>query len=115
MSINKEDDRIPAGREFVYGVCRSNIKYAVQSFDHDLIVSVDDKELIMQYVTICRLNDINMDEDENTEDKTALIKRKPNLDIDLILEVDDIITLTNGNGSTVFDDEKKRNNSEIYR
>ena len=104
----KNDDVIPAGREFVYGVCRSNIKYAVQSFDHDLVVSSEHETLIKKYVTICRLNDINIDEFNQDEGETVLVKRKPNLDVDLILEVDDEVILINGNGNEVLDDNGKK-------
>lgn len=103
-NIGSDDDKIPAGREFVYGVCRSNIKYAVQSFDHDLIVSTDDPQLISTYITICRLNDINIDDTSNNEDtSTKLVTRKPNLNLDLILEIDDEVVLTNGSGCVIKD------------
>jgi len=102
--ITNDDSLIPAGREFVYGVCRSNIKYAVQSFDHDLIVNAEDEKTIRDYITICKLNDIDMEQNSQVEDKTVLVKRKPNLDIDLILEVDDEIILINSNGDIVKDE-----------
>lgn len=106
--INKQlkDDKyvIRAGEEFVYGVCRSNIKFAVQSFDHDLIAKAENDELIKVMAQICRCNDIDIDNNADETEDVALVKRKPTLDLDLILESGEIIVLTNGAGQEIHDE-----------
>ena len=111
--INKQlkDDKyvIRAGEEFVYGVCRSNIKFAVQSFDHDLIAKAENDEQIKVIAKLCRCNDIDIDNNTDEAENVALVKRKPTLDLDLILASGDTIILTNGIGQIIHDD----NNEEI--
>lgn len=106
--INKQlkDDKyiIRAGEEFVYGVCRSNIKFAVQSFDHDLIAKAEDEEQIKAMAKICRCNDIDIDNNTAEPEDVVLVKRKPTLDLDLILESGETIVLTNGVGQEVQDE-----------
>lgn len=110
--INKQlkDEKyaIKAGEEFVYGVCRSNIKFAVQSFDHDLMAKAETDEQIRVMAKICRCNNIDIDNIvEETED-VALIKRKPILDLDLILATGDEIILTNGSGQEILDENNEK-------
>lgn len=109
--INREldEDRIPAGKEFVYGVRRSNIKYAVQSFDHDLIAEAEeakDDAKLKVIAKICYCNNIIINKENNSADEngTALMKRKPNLDLDMILEEDAEVILTDGSGTIIEDD-----------
>jgi hypothetical protein len=106
--INKQlkDDKyiIRAGEEFVYGVCRSNIKFAVQSFDHDLIAKAEDEEQIKAMAKICRCNDIDIDNNTAEPEDVVLVRRKPTLDLDLILESGETIVLTNGVGQEVQDE-----------
>lgn len=106
--INKQlkDDKyiIRAGEEFVYGVCRSNIKFAVQSFDHDLIAKAEDEEQIKAMAKICRCNDIDIDNNTAEPEDVVLVKRKPTLDLDLILESGETIVLTNGVGQEIHDE-----------
>lgn len=106
--INKQlkDDKyiIRAGEEFVYGVCRSNIKFAVQSFDHDLIAKAEDEEQIKAMAKICRCNDIDIDNNTAEPEDVVLVKRKPTLDLDLILESGETIFLTNGAGQDIQDE-----------
>lgn len=106
--INKQlkDDKyiIRAGEEFVYGVCRSNIKFAVQSFDHDLIAKAEDEEQIKAMAKICRCNDIDIDNNTAESEDVVLVKRKPTLDLDLILESGETIVLTNGVGQEIHDE-----------
>lgn len=111
--INKQlkDEKyvIKAGDEFVYGVCRSNIKFAVQSYDHDLIAKAENDEEVKVIAQICRCNVIDIDRNTEEIEDVALIKRKPTLDLDLILSTGDEIILTNGLGQEVLD----ANNSKI--
>ena len=109
--INKQlkDDKyvIRAGEEFVYGVCRSNIKFAVQSFDHDLIAKAENDEQIKVIAKLCRCNDIDIDNNADEAENVALVKRKPTLDLDLILASGDTIILTNGIGQIIHDDDNE--------
>ena len=107
----KEDKYIiRAGQEFVYGVRRSNIKYAVQSYDHDLIVSAEhnnDAEKIKLLAKICRCNDIDIDNATSEDELAPSTQRKPRLDLDLIFNSDDtayIVKLTDGTGNYVTDE-----------
>ena len=113
-TLNKEDKYIiRAGQEFVYGVRRSNIKYAVQSYDHDLIVKAEDKkdiETIKLLATICRCNDIDIDNNTNEDELMPSTQRKPRLDLDLVFneltpndDGDFILKLTDGSGNIVQD------------
>ena len=110
--INREikgnKELIKAGEEFVYNVTRSKIKYAVQSFDHELIAQADNDEKIMLLAQICRCNEIDIDTNNSTyeEENTALVKRKPNLDMDSIFAEDENaeIKLVNSRGEDVLDE-----------
>ena len=110
--INKdlEEDKIPAGREFVYGVRRRNIKFAVQSFDHDLMAdayaSEDANSQILVLAKICYCNNVIINKDEDVkDDNTALLKRKPTLDLNMILEVGAEVVLTSDGKNDVVLDE----------
>lgn len=117
--INKQRNRedkyfIPAGQEFVYGVRRSNIKYAVQSYDHDLIVKAEhnnDEEMIKLLAKICRCNDIDIDNNTNEDELIPSTQRKPRLDLDLVFNEltpnengEFIVKLTDGSGNVVQDE-----------
>lgn len=118
--INKdlEEDKIPAGREFVYGVRRSNIKYAVQSYDHDLIAEAYAKKLdndadiakidaqILSLAKICHCNNVIINKDEDSKDeKTALLNRKPTLNLGEILKVGEEVVLTRDGKRDIVMDE----------
>ena len=113
--INREleEGKIPAGKEFVYGVRRRNIKFAVQSFDHDLIAKAYDSEdadaQIKVLSKICYCNNVIIKKEENSSDEngTALLQRKPRLDLDLIFNDEDeefVVILTDGSGIEVKDE-----------
>ncbi len=113
--INREleEGKIPAGKEFVYGVRRRNIKFAVQSFDHDLIAKAydsDDADSQIKVLSkICYCNNVIIKKEENFSDEnnTALLQRKPRLDLDLIFndeEQEFIVILTDGSGNEVKDE-----------
>ncbi len=111
--INKDldEDKIPAGKEFVYGVRRRNIKFAVQSFDHDLIAAAykeddrDSKIRILAKICYCNNVIINKEENSGDENNTALLNRKPNLDLNLILDIDSEVVLTSDGRHEVVVDE----------
>lgn len=120
--INKEleEDKIPAGKEFVYGVRRRNIKFAVQSYDHDLIAEayngeheedVDSKIKVLS--KICYCNNIIIKKEDNSieENGTALLNRKPRLDLDMVFSEQTpdangefVVILTDGSGNEVKDE-----------
>lgn len=106
--INKEvrtdKSRIQAGDEFVYGASRSQILYAVQSYDHELF-QIEDYDVNM-LATICRCNnkDINSGAQDDDNVPMASRSRKPALDLNLILEVGAEVVLTNGSGEIVQDE-----------
>ena len=113
--INREleEGKIPAGKEFVYGVRRRNIKFAVQSFDHDLIAKAydsDDADSQIKVLSkICYCNNVIIKKEENFSDEnnTALLQRKPRLDLDLIFNDEErefIVILTDGSGNEVKDE-----------
>lgn len=110
MQINKQlgEDKyiIRAGQEFVYGVSRSQIKYAVQSFDHDLLTDAENADNIEDIIKICNYNNkIIRKESQEEEENVALSKRKPNLNLDMILSVGDEVLLTeDGAGKVVVDE-----------
>lgn len=67
---NIDEDDIPAGTEFVYNVSRNNIKHAVESYDHSLIISSDiDLSTIKQ---ICKINAI-IEDNVKIESNTTLL------------------------------------------
>lgn len=116
--INKEleEGKIPAGKEFVYGVRRRNIKFAVQSFDHDLIAEAYESNYIDSQINvlakICHCNNVIIKKEDNSTDEnsTALLQRKPRLDLDLVFneqtpneDGEFIVKLTDGSGSVVHD------------
>ncbi len=106
---NKQiDDKetIKAGEEFVYGATRSQIKYAVQSYDHDLIVNSDEKEIKL-LAQICRCNDIDINTNDEEEQEQILVKRRPKLDLDTILELGAEIVLTKSDGKPFTDVNKE--------
>ena len=117
--INREldDDKIPAGQEFVYGVRRRNIKFAVQSYDHDLIAGAykkDDADAQIKVLSkICYCNNVIIKKEDNSTDEngTALLNRKPRLDLDLVFSEqtpddngDFVVILTDGSGNDVKDE-----------
>ena len=121
--INKEleDGKIPAGKEFVYGVRRRNIKFAVQSFDHDLIAKAydsDDSETQIKVLAkICYCNNVIIKKEDNSteENNTALLSRKPRLDLDLVFNEQTpnekgefIVELTDGSGNFVQDENGEK-------
>ena len=121
--INKEleDGKIPAGKEFVYGVRRRNIKFAVQSFDHDLIAKAydsDDSETQIKVLAkICYCNNVIIKKEDNSTDEnnTALLSRKPRLDLDLVFNEQTpndkgefIVELTDGSGNFVQDENGEK-------
>jgi hypothetical protein len=112
--INREleEGKIPAGKEFVYGVRRRNIKFAVQSFDHDLIAKAydsDDADSQIKVLSkICYCNNVIIKKEENStdEDTTTLLTRKPRLDLDLVFHDQDVeynVILTDGCGNEIKD------------
>ena len=106
--INKElrtdRSRIQAGDEFVYGACRSQILYAVQSYDHELFQNADYD--VNMLATICRCNnkDINSGAQDDDNERLASRSRKPTLDLNRILNEGDEVVLTNGSGETIVDE-----------
>ena len=113
--INREleEGKIPAGKEFVYGVRRRNIKFAVQSFDHDLIAKAYDSDdadsQIKVLAKICYCNNVIIKKEENSSDEnnTALLQRKPRLDLDMIFNDEErefFVILTDGSGNEVKDE-----------
>ena len=112
QQLKELDDKyiIKSGQEFVYDIKRSKIKYAVQSVDHDLIVDAEQKndvEEIKLMAKICRCNDIDIDNSTTENEDTALVSRKPRLDLDLIFNDEDreyIVILTDGSGNEVKDE-----------
>ena len=101
---NKQiDDKetIKAGEEFVYGATRSQIKYAVQSYDHDLIVNSNEKEIKL-LAQICKCNDIDINTNDEEEQGQILVKRRPKLDLDTILELGAEIELTKLDGTPLI-------------
>jgi len=109
--INQQhkDDQfvIKAGVEFVYGVCRKEILYAVQSVDHDILSSTDDEEQIKLIAQLFRFNNKKL-YDIKEDNETALGSRKPHLDLDTILEVGDEIVLTkDGKKDAVVDENNE--------
>lgn len=118
--INKEleEGKIPAGKEFVYGVRRRNIKFAVQSYDHELIAEAYDSDefdlRISVLAKICHCNNVIIKKEDNSidENNTALLNRKPRLNLDLVfneMTPDDndefIVKLTDGSGNVVKTEE----------
>ncbi len=102
--VRTDKSRIQAGDEFVYGASRSQILYAVQSYDHELF-RIEDYDVNM-LATICRCNnkDINSGAQDDDNVPMASRSRKPTLDLDLILEIGAEVVLTNGSGEIVPDE-----------
>lgn len=106
--INKEvrsdKSRIQAGDEFVYGASRSQILYAVQSYDHELF-RIEDYDINM-LATICRCNnkDINSGAQDDDNVPMASRSRNPALDLNRILNEGDEVVLTNVSGETIIDE-----------
>ena len=105
MKINKDvrndNSLIPAGDEFVYGASRPQILYAVQSYDHELFAN--EEYDINMLAKICSCNNKDINNGTQDDDKERMLKRKPMLDISLILEEGAEVTLTNGSGEVVVD------------
>ncbi len=108
MQINKEvradNSRIQAGDEFVYGASRPQILYAVQSYDHELFEK--DEYDINMLAKICRCNnkDINGGTQDDDNERLTSRTRKPILDLNRILEVGDVVILTNSSGDEIVDE-----------
>lgn len=110
MQNNKQlgEDKytIPAGQEFVYGVSRSQIKYAVQSFDHDLLTDPNNADCIEDIIKICNNNNkIIQKESQEKDENVAMANRKPNLNLDMILSEGDEVILTEDGESKIVVDE----------
>jgi len=105
MKINKEvrndNSLIPAGDEFVYGASRPQILYAVQSYDHELFAN--DEYDVNMLAKICECNNKDINSGTQDDDKERMLKRKPMLDLNLILEEGAEVVLTNGSGDVVVD------------
>lgn len=117
MQINRQIRETPdkyiikSGQEFVYDVKRSKIKFAVQSYDHDLIVKAENDEMLKVMAQICRCNDIDIDNGTIVEENETLVSRKPRLDLDLVFNElspdengDFIVILTDGSGNEILDE-----------
>lgn len=105
-NIEKGKYLIKAGAEFVYGVTRSKILYAVQSVDHDLIAKEVDDEKIKLLIQICKFNNKNLDINSLSDNKTTTDQKKATLDLDLILDVGSEVILTkDGANNVVVDSE----------
>ncbi len=104
--LGEDKYTIPAGQEFVYGVRRSQIKYAVQSFDHDLLTDPDNADHIEDIIKICNNNNkIIQKESQEEDENVAMSSRKPNLNLDLILsEGDEVILTEDGDNKVVIDE-----------
>ncbi len=96
---------IKAGVEFVYGVTRSKILYAVQSVDHDLIAKAEDDETIKVLIQICKFNHKDLDNNSLSDNNTTSGQKKANLDLDLILEVGAEVILTKDGANNAIIDE----------
>ncbi|MBR5698602.1 MAG: hypothetical protein IKX44_08315 [Prevotella sp.] len=96
--------QIKAGVEFVYGVTRSKILYAVQSVDHELLAKEVDDEKIKTLVRLCRFNQKNLDNTSKEEKSPASGQKKAILNLDLILEVGAEVILTKDGSKTVVVD-----------
>ncbi len=105
MQINKnvrnDNSLIPAGDEFVYGASRPQILYAVQSYDHELFAN--EEYDINMLAKICGCNNKDINSGAQDDDNVRMLKRKPMLDLNLILEEGAEVTLTNGSGEVVKD------------
>lgn len=104
--LGEDKYTIPAGQEFVYGVSRSQIKYAVQSVDHDLLTDPNSADHIDDIIKICNNNNkIIQKESQEEDENVALSKRKPNLNLDMILsEGDEVILTEDGDDKVVLDE-----------
>ena len=104
--LGEDKYTIPAGQEFVYGVSRSQIKYAVQSFDHDLLTDPDNADHIEDIIKICNNNNkIIQKESQEEDENVAMSRRKPNLNLDMILsEGDEVILTEDGDNKVVLDE-----------
>lgn len=106
QQLRKEDEKyiIPAGDEFAYNVRRSHIKYAVQSFDHDLIIEAKGDDEITQAIQICRCNNIDITQETEEDGKEVLANRKPNLNLDDVLVENAEVELRDSHGEIVKDE-----------
>lgn len=98
---------IKAGVEFVYGVTRSKILYAVQSVDHELIAK-ESKEgnvkMVELLVKLCQFNQKDLDNTSKEDNNTESGQKKAILDLDRILEIgDEVILTTDGSNNIVKD------------
>ena len=98
---------IKAGVEFVYGVTRSKILYAVQSVDHELIAK-EAKEgnvkMVELLVKLCQFNQKDLDITSKEEPNSENGQKKAVLDLDRILEIgDEVILTTDGSKNIVKD------------
>ena len=107
LNKNSSDNySINAGKEFVYNIERSKIKYAIQSVDHDLIAEAKTDEERLIIAQCCKQNniDLNNASDEDNVDEKG--KRRPNLNLDDIFQEDEDneVILKNKAGEDVLDD-----------
>lgn len=97
---------IKAGVEFVYGVTRSKILYAVQSIDHELIAKEareGNVKMVELLVKLCQFNQKNLD--NTSDDNNAEIgQKKATLDLDRILEIGDEVILTKDGSNSIVKD-----------
>ena len=85
---------IKPGKEYVYGVSRNHIKHAVESYCYQLIIhSTADK--LQEIQTICQLNSISEDDEEECEQGCDERKERCNRDITTILSPGDTVYLSN--------------------
>ena len=103
-NIEKGKYLIKAGSEFVYGVTRSKILYAVQSVDHELIAKEENEDKIKQLVQICKFNNKDLDSNSLSDNNPTPGQKRAILDLDLILEVGSEVILTKDGASTVVVD-----------
>lgn len=98
---------IKAGVEFVYGVTRSKILYAVQSVDHELIAKEakeGNAKMVELLVKLCQFNQKDLDNISKEDNNLENGQKKAVLDLDRILEIgDEVILTTDGSRNIVKD------------
>lgn len=98
---------IKAGVEFVYGVTRSKILYAVQSVDHELIAK-EAKEgnvkMVELLVKLCQFNQKDLDNTSREDNNAESGQKKATLDLDRILEIGDEVILTKDGSNSIVKD-----------
>lgn len=98
---------IKAGVEFVYGVTRSKILYAVQSVDHELIAKEakeGNAKMVELLVKLCQFNQKDLDNTSKEEANSESGQKKAILDLDRILEIGDEVILTKDGATNIVKD-----------